>query len=73
MITKRGGGKNETESNENKCTLMNDWLSEWAPGDNMHNLGAIAESTAAPSCCEGPTAQLPYDLAACAVSYSQVH
>lgn len=52
---------------------MNDWLSESGTGVDIHNLDSIAESAAAPSCCEGPTVQLPYDLTACAVSYSQVY
>lgn len=47
---------------------MNDWLSESRTRVDIHNLDSIAESTAAPSHCEGPTVQLAYDLAACAVS-----
>lgn len=54
-------------------TLMNDWLSESGTGVDIHNLDSIAESAAAPSRCEGPTVQLPYDLTACAVSYSQAY
>lgn len=52
---------------------MNDWLSESGTGVDIHNLDSIAESAAAPSRCEGPTVQLPYDLTARAASYSQVY
>lgn len=48
--------------------LMNDWLSESRTRVDIHNLDSIAESTAAPPHCEGPTVQLAYDLTACAVS-----
>lgn len=39
---------------------------------DIHNLDSIAESTAAPSHCEGPTAQLAYDLTACSLAWSGV-